>query len=296
MPTASGMPMPMSGLEAFIKGYHLDDTARQQALQRQQQQQQFQQQQQRPTSPIGKAMSDLQQAKAMGAPPEMIKQMEQYVQRLSEGTPGMELSVDPSTGAVSFTSGRGQRAMQQEVVDGNVITKPTMATMTGHQKQQLNAVAREQALKHIKQPYLGLGASFNMARDIHTYETSEDPKEREAAADRLIKSAVSEKIVPEIASLQLGSQGIQPTVHALERQEKSIRQGWPNLGKRLSDLLPKDLQDKVVEEHNKRLQELTDVRQKYFVKGMPVSTQEKKESFDVSKLSDDELRKIAGGE
>jgi hypothetical protein len=225
------------------------------------------------TSPLGKAISDLEYLKRSGASSEQVKQMEDYVARLSEGTPGMQLNVDPATGAVSFSTGRGQRSLTQQLVDGQIVTQPTTATMTAHQKQQLASIAREKALEHIEQPYLGLGATFQMADDLKTYQTSPNQKLREDAKNRLIKSAVSEKIVPEIAALQLNSQGVPATVHALEKQEQSIRQGWPMFGKAFVDNLPSDLQEEVVKEHNKRLKELTDIRQKYFVKGMPVDVE-----------------------
>ncbi len=213
----------------------------------------------------------------MGAPEEQIKQLEQYAQRLAEGNPGVNLSVDPTTGAINFTSGgRGSQANQQQVINGQVISKPTTAVSTDQQKLQLAAIAREQALKHVEQPYLGAGASFQMASDLTTYATSKDPKAKKEAGDRLVKAAVSEKIVPEIANLQITSQGGKATVHALEKQEEAIRQGWPNFGKKLAGNLPKDLQDRVVEEHNQRLKDISDIRKKYFVKGLPVDLNEDK--------------------
>jgi hypothetical protein len=221
-------------------------------------------------SPLGKAVSDLERLRKSGAPDNQIKQMEDYVQRLAEGTPGMQLSVDPATGAVSFSTGRGQRSLQQQVIDGKVVTQPTTATMTAYQKQQLASKAREEALEHIEQPYLGFGGTFAMINDLNTYKTSPDPKLREAAADRLVKAAVSEKIVPEVAALQLNSQGVQATVHALEKQEGSIRLGWPQFGKKITDNLPPELQKKANDEHNNRLKELTGIREKYFIEGMPV--------------------------
>lgn len=248
-------------------------------------------------STLGKAIQDLNQAKSTGAPPEQIKLMEQYVSRLAEGAPGMSLSVDPQTGAVQFSSGgRGSQGIQQQVIDGQVISRPTAAMMTQQQKQLLTNVAREQALKHIEQPYLGFGASFNMANDLQTYLTSPPGSKKDDAADRLVKAAVSEKMVPEIAALQLSSQGIVPTVDALKHQREAIRQGWPQYGLKMAEQLPKDLQEKVVKEHNKRLKELADVRSKYFAKGMPIQLNEAvQESMDMSGMSDEELRKIAAG-
>jgi len=248
-------------------------------------------------STLGKAIQDLNQAKSTGAPPEQIKLMEQYVSRLAEGAPGMSLSVDPQTGAVQFASGgRGSQGIQQQLIDGQVISRPTAAMMTQQQKQLLTNVAREQALKHIEQPYLGFGASFNMANDLQTYLTSPPGSKKDEAADRLVKAAVSEKMVPEIAALQLSSQGIVPTVDALKHQREAIRQGWPQYGLKMAEQLPKDLQEKVVKEHNKRLKELADVRSKYFAKGMPIQLNEAtQESMDMSGMSDEELRKIAAG-
>ena len=200
--------------------------------------------------------------------------VDQAIKNKAAGSSGTQLSIDPNTGAINFIQGGTRGASPQIATDsqGNqyILNKPTTASQTAFQKQASANVARELAAEHLKMPYMGFASTLNIANDLAIYNKNPDSKEGKEAAKRLVDAAVSERLVPEIASLQLASQGITPSVYALKFQQQAITQGWPISLKLAVNNLPQKLQQQVKKEHDIKLKKLNKVRAEYQAKGFPL--------------------------
>lgn len=224
-------------------------------------------------SPIGKAIEDVNYiAKVYGTNHEYYKQGLAYLTRLAEGPGGVELKVDPKTGAVSFTQGRGTSGIQQQIVNGQLVQKPSSPTTNIMQKQQLANVSRIKAFEDLEHPYIGEGSNKKIINDYIDLTTNniEDPKTKKETEENIIKAAVSWKMIPEVAALQLESQGVRSTVSALEHQKKALKQGWPVALDFVVNNLPAHIQKEVNKRHSELLTKLKEHKEQYFAKGMPI--------------------------
>lgn len=113
-----------------------------------------------------------------------------------------------------------------------------------------------------RQPYTGHMASANALQDQYKYSKTKD----KSAADRLVKGALAQRLVPDIAAEQLASLGINPTVAAKKHQVEAITQGWPYLSGQIFNNLPQELQDRVTKEYEEIINQAKDIRTESFNK------------------------------
>ena len=220
-----------------------------------------------PLSPAGKAIED-----AARYPEGSVqnKLLLEYAKRLSEGNPGTQFDVDTKTGAISFSQGR-KGGSGSQLIDGKLVTPLTQGAQTKVQSEQLSDIVRQQVAKYVDYPYAGGGQSFVMGNDLFEYSKNANPE----IGERLINAAVMDKLAPEIAMMQINSQGGKPTVSAIEHQLKAIKQGWPKAHDITVNNLPHELQNEVEKRHQIILSKLSKDRQDYIARGMPIKTKEK---------------------
>lgn len=219
---------------------------------------------------------------ANSLPPGQQKdQVTQILQRKAEGTKGTQLTVDPKTGAISFTQGGSNRnnSNQQITTDENgnqtLIRTPTTPVNTAEQNASVANTARDYIAEHLEQPFIGSGSNFDVINDRKLYSTTTDSKKKEEYADKLVKAAVAYKMAPEYASFQLKAQNVPATVHALRQQEEAIKLGWPAALKTVVDNLPKELQERANKEHANQLKEVRRVRDNFLAQGLPIPLENK---------------------
>lgn len=190
-----------------------------------------------------------------------------WLQRKAEGAPGMQLDIDPSTGAISFRQGNapGGSGKGSQVVDGKYITPPSSAVVNEQQGKQLSNVVRDFLSKAADQPYIGEGSNVNLLDDWSAYKQTRDP----AIAEKLIQAAVTYKLLPEIALQQLQSQGVKATVSAQKHQRDAIMLGWPASLKYVVDNLPPDLQKQAKQRHDELLKESHRLQTQHYAQGTP---------------------------
>lgn len=209
---------------------------------------------------------------------DLFKKKEEYKQE--HPTNGTQFSVDPTTGAISFSQG-GRSGQTQEIVNGKLVSKPTTATSSAAQLAGIASEGRDLAAKHIKNPYMGLGSSLQMTGDLVSYVQDPNSNTGKEAGNRLVDAAVSARLVPEVASLQLASQGIKASKYSLQDQRNAIKQGWADRLDYIVKNLPPSLQHRVKEQHDETLKQLTKVRQKYYAMGLPIDLKEdEKDNID----------------
>ncbi len=200
-----------------------------------------------------------------------------YIQRFSQGT-GTQLTVDPNTGAVTFSQGSGSRnAPAMQIVDGKIVQAPTTPTRTAQQKGSLANVIREETAKFSSHPYVGTGSNASLLKDRFLYGRTKDPKKKKEIGDRLVAAAAAMRLVPEYALVQLQAQGAQATVPAIEHQSQAIMQGWAEGLPQIVNNLPKELQEEAKQRHDEAIESLNGVRNNFIAQGLPIelSTQNK---------------------
>ncbi len=224
-------------------------------------------------SPYGKALADINYIKnKYGEDHPLYKEGIKYLNRVAEGNPGIELTVDPKSGAISFTQGTRGSAPKQQVVNGKLVQSPTTQTTSQQQGQQLSNVARIGAFKDTENPYVGKESNKEMMTDYMNLISGKlKGNQKKNVEDKLVKAAIADKMVPEIAGLQLQSQGVRATVPALAHQRDAITQGWPISLKWVVNNLPKYLQDRAIAEHTELLSKLNKEKNKFFAQGMPIT-------------------------
>ncbi len=230
-----------------------------------------------------KAIMDAEEVKRMYPNnPEMQQMADAFVRRKAEGAPGIQLDVDPSTGAVSFSQGNraGGAGKGSQVIDGNLITPPSAAITNEQQGKQLSNTVRDFLAQTVEQPYVGEGSNDFIMSDLDKYKQTKDP----VVGERLVNAAVSVKLVPEIALQQLQSQGVKATVSAQHHQKEAITQGWPLAIKYVTDNLPPELQKRAKQKHDQILKEAHRLQTQHYAEGTPFELEKK-----YSKLSDQEL-------
>jgi hypothetical protein len=136
----------------------------------------------------------------------------------------------------------------------------TSSVRTQAQKRDIFNTAREEIARVGSMPdrYLGAMGDATILKDIGHYNLATDPIKKKEIGDNLVRAAVSDKIAPEYAMVQVGAQGNNLTVEAGKQQEKAIKQGWPKFYKRYLNNLPRELQAKAKEEHDRLIQQLNE--------------------------------------
>lgn len=196
----------------------------------------------------------------------------QYVKRLSEGS-GTSLSVDPATGAVTFSQGGGSSRGGGQMVqlpDGTVVQRPTTPTTTAQQKGSTANVVREEMAKYVTNPYIGTGSNAKLLEDRLLYSQTNDPVKKKEIGDRLVSAAVSMKLAPEYASMQLNAQGVPSSVQSLKHQQEAITQGWAEALPKVVNNLPPELQAQAKEQHDAAIEAINQARADFIVKGLPL--------------------------
>ncbi len=222
-----------------------------------------------------KGIRDLEHiAATRGKDSDAYKMAEAFYKRKSEGPAGMELTVDPKTGMISYKAGGSRGAGGgAQIIDGKLITPPSQSTINRIQSQALANVERKYLSKQ-PQPYLGQGSNAAMAEDYATYLKTKDPK----IGEKLVKAGVAKKIVAEYAALQLRAVGSEATKFNIAHQLESMKLGWPKALDYIVENLPPELQHKVDEEHAKTLEKLNYLSNEQSATGFPIELNEKIEN------------------
>lgn len=229
--------------------------------------------------------------------------VDEAIKNAAAGSAGLNFNIDPATGAINLSQGGSSRGGPQAQLvtdkDGNkvLVQKPTTPVATGQQKLDLANVVRQHMAENTEQPYLGTGSNIELGFDRYSYANEKDPKKKKAIGDKLVKAATAVMLAPEYAGLQLQAQGTPSSKFAIKDQERAIKQGWPESIDLIVNNLPPELQAQAKKEHAKTLQKLKELREKHFASGLPIKldSSDQSDARDLSKMSDDELRKIAGG-
>lgn len=198
----------------------------------------------------------------------------QDIERIARGTAGTQLSIDPKTGALSFSQGgsisggKGNQPILTTDENGNqiVVRPPTTSSITSSQDTGTGQVGREVIQNSVDNPYVGSAPALDFAKDLADYKLTGNP----AAEQKLIDAVVFSKIAPEYAINQLQSQGAKPTVSALQHQYKALKLGSSIFNDKLLSTLPRDIIQKANEKHNKLLKDITSAKQAYSATGFPV--------------------------
>ena len=199
--------------------------------------------------------------------------------RISQGSSGLQFSYDPNTHVVNFSQGGRNQPTSQIVTDeqGNsyLVNKPTTPTTTATQKGSLANFVRQNLAKNFKNPYVGTGSNYQLTKDRYDYAHTSDPIKKKEIGERLINAALSLKLVPEYASLQLLAQGTTPSVESLREQKAALTQGYAEGLPIVVNNLPKELQEEVSKRHDKAIKELSQKREQYISQGMPIPLNKK---------------------
>lgn len=140
-------------------------------------------------------------------------------------------------------------------------------------------ISREFLQNKVSMPerYMGTLGSYNMIRDRALAQKGD-----EAAKERLIQAAVSEKLVPEYSGFQLMSQGQKATVPALKHQQDAIRQGWPRASHLITNNLPPEIQKEAERRHNEIVRQVNKRREEFLSSGGRNTQQNNDTSSDFS--------------
>jgi len=228
-------------------------------------------------SNLEKAMQGYERVKQQyGESSPEASQFKNYIERLSQGNAGLQLTTDPNTGALtSLSFGGGGRNSPQSILttdeNGNqvVVSKPTTAQSTTQQKSSLSEIGRQTIANEAEMPYVGSGSNAKLLEDRINYD-----KGNKEAGERLVKAAVAKMIAPEYAGFQLASQGIPATIPALKHQYETIQQGWPISTNLVLDNLPPELQKEAKKQHAKLLAKIKGAKELHAAKGYPVKVGE----------------------
>jgi hypothetical protein len=150
-------------------------------------------------------------------------------------------------------------------------TGVTGATRTKLQNSELANLSRKY-LSERENPYMGTGSNKLLINDLAQYKKTKNPEEKEKLAEKLAIAAASVKIAPEYGGYQLASQGITPTVHALKAQEKTIKQGWPEFQRIVTNNMPKEILERGNKTHAKWLEDIYKIRSNSIERGFRPET------------------------
>lgn len=238
----------------------------------------------RPASPTLNAYEKALQGKERirqqyGENSQEFKEADEYAKRVSQGTPGLEASFDPKTGAFTMSQGKRGTGTTGQMVDGKYRTAQTTGAATKSQTATISNKVREDLADEFKQPYMGLTASVDLGKDYLAYLLGS-----KEAGERLVQAAVASKLAPEYATLQLAAQQVPATVESTKNQLHAIQQGWPSTLDTVTQNLPPELQKKAKEDHDRLLKKLSKARETFIAQGMPLElpTQEEEVKETIS--------------
>lgn len=207
------------------------------------------------------------------------KQAEAYAQRIAQGSQGTSLTVDPQTGAVSFSQGGSSRGGPQQAIttdeNGNqvIVQKPTTPVSTAQQNAGVANAGREFIGKNFHMPYSGALADASLYSDLAAYNSPfTSPEQKEKIGNDLVDAAVMNKLENEITGFVLNANRQRDTVSNREHQRKATRQGWAAYLDFAVNNLPKELQDRVDEKAFEANTRIKEEEEKYQAKGFPVKT------------------------
>ena len=207
-----------------------------------------------------------------GEKSEQARDAKAYAQRIAQGSQGLQLTTDPTTGALtSLSFGGSSRGGPQSALttdaEGNqvVVSKPTTAQATAQQKSSLSEIGRGTIAERAEMPYIGSGSNAKIIEDRLNYQKGD-----KAAGERLVRAAVAEMIAPEYAGFQLASQGISATIPALNHQFETIKQGWPAAANLVVENLPPELQKEAKKQHAALLKEIKQAKEQHASRGYPI--------------------------
>lgn len=237
-----------------------------------------------PASRFEKELAGVKRIEQMyGKDSEEFKQASSNLQRYIQGSQ-TSLTVDPATGAISFSQGRGTGNQPNQMIVGDeVISKPTTPTTTAQQKRNVANVLRETLASNVYMPYKGTGANKKLIEDSLIYRTTDDEKIKKAAGKRLVQAALFFKIAPEYVLMQLNAQGANTSVPAIHEQMNALTQGWAEGLKIAVNNLPPELQDEAVILHDKLIKDLNKAGSEFVAKGLPVKLGNKNTTKEVNK-------------
>lgn len=176
----------------------------------------------------------------------VLKEREAAVNKYGENSP----QVGAIDGYIKKLTSSGSNANNS--VTSPVKTSALKAILANEQRVYLD--------KFMNHKYQGTGSNVLLAKDIARYRNEKDPAKKAEIEEELVRAGVALKVAPEFGGLQLAGQSIQPTVHALSKQEKAIKQGWAE-GLRLGlTNLPPELTRKINERHSEVLRDSSRIR------------------------------------
>lgn len=251
----------------------------------------------------GKAIQDMQSIEqAYGPNSKEFQLAQQYYARKAEGNPGMELSFDPATGAMSFSQGGRSGGNKQQSFysttdeQGNptVVTPLSAANVSQQQQKSIANFTRNLQEPLVDTPYVGQTAGARLAFDLASYAATGSKE----AKERLKKHYIAHMVIPEFVSNTLSAQGTPDTVSSREHALKSLTSSQPYFNERYIESFPTDIVKEAREEHNHAVQDIANKVNEYNIKGQPqiIKKSEPKEdyrakkAFDKNKEAPDEQR------
>ncbi len=197
--------------------------------------------------------------------------VDQMITRKSEGTNGMQLTIDPDTHAVSFSQGGSARSgggsMQTVDANGNpiIVRQPTGAANTASQISGSAQAARNEVEPLATMPYLGGGAEIKLGMDYLAAQNGD-----QAAKDRLIQAAATDMLAHDMAINQLKSSKANVTNVSTALQMKALKKGWARGTDLVLNNLPPDDQAKAQKLYKQQLDVMNAAQDKYVAQGSPI--------------------------
>ncbi len=205
--------------------------------------------------------------------------VDQMITQKSLGSAGTQLTVDPETGAVSFSQGGSGRSGGGNMVttdqNGNkvVVSKPTSGTSGQLQQSGAAQAARDVVEPLAAFPYVGAGSELALGLDY--YNASKGDK---SAENKLINAAASEMIAHDMALNQLRSSGTRVTDQSTARQIKSLQTGWAAGSEKILNNLSPKAQAAARDKYNSWLDQMHQAQDTYAAQGFPMKVKGTKET------------------
>lgn len=131
------------------------------------------------------------------------------------------------------------------------------AQVKGKQMQmQIASAQRIYAEKILNQPYMGFAADIDLMKDLGQYNKTANPEEKKALAYKLALAIAANKFLPEMAGLQIVSQGMRDTLSGKKEQKEAISFGWPKSLGIFSKNAPKEIQRLAEKIHAEELEKV----------------------------------------
>ena len=203
--------------------------------------------------------------------------VEQIIDQKTKGTNGLQFSVDPESGAVSFSQGgtarSGGGSAQSIDENGNpvIIRAPTGAANTASQVSGSAQAARNAVEPLSTMPYVGVGAEAKMGFDLVAAYNGD-----KSATDRLVEAAATDMLAHDMALNQLKSARAPVTNISTRLQMKALKKGWARGTDIILNNLPADAQDRAQKLYKQKLDIMNAAQDKYVAQGSPLQIGTKK--------------------